>query len=225
MTPSAYPVSSPILGGSKSSLTVSGSNSRSVLLLALVLLIGACIPQTSAFATVRHASFLTRSGTTAATVTATASTTSALSMNTKDDDFSDFPPEEGFPGGADADYKGDIDWDGEWKKVVKSQGNTVGTSGGVGSGSNKAGQDRPGKDFYKSDAEIAAIRAANTATKRVQKVVSSANIKLPTSLPTIRSLQGDWKFWIGILAVLSIGVSLISAAGQGGPPVEESYFI
>jgi hypothetical protein len=214
MTPSASSVSSPLRGGCESSLMSS--------VLVLVLLVGACIPQTSAFATVRSVSFLTRPG----MATTTAATTS-LSL-TKDDDFSDFPPEEGFPGGADAEYKGDIDWDGEWKKVVKNQANVKsggGSSSGNSNSSNKAGQDRPGKDFYKSDAEIAAIRAANKATERVNKVVSSANIKLPTSLPSIRSLQGDWKFWLGVLAILSVGISLVSAVGQGGPPVEESYFI
>jgi cytochrome P450 len=87
MTPSAYPVSSPILGGSKSSLTGAGGTGRSVLVLALVLLLGSCIPQSSAFATVHHASFLTRSG--------TATATTSLSLNTKDD-VSDSPPEEGF---------------------------------------------------------------------------------------------------------------------------------
>jgi hypothetical protein len=65
-----------------------------------------------------------------------------LSLAIKRDDGSsvnsDFPPEE-----ETAEYKGTVDWDAEWKKVVKNGGTT------------KA--DRPGKEFYKSEAEIAAI--------------------------------------------------------------------
>ena len=56
-----------------------------------------------------------------------------------DEIHSDFPPEEET---AEA-YTGSVDWDAEWKKVVKN--------GGVARG------DRPGKEFYKSEAEIAAI--------------------------------------------------------------------
>jgi hypothetical protein len=41
------------------------------------------------------------------------------------------------------DYTGSVDWDAEWKKVVKNQ--------------DRIARDRPGKDFYKSEAEIAAI--------------------------------------------------------------------
>jgi hypothetical protein len=84
------------------------------------------------------------------------------------DSNSDFPPEE-----DSAAYKGDIDWDGEWKKVVAKQ---------------NMPQKRPGKDFYKSDAEIAAIRAANLATEQANKVASN----IP-QVPEWRSLQGDWK--------------------------------
>jgi hypothetical protein len=198
--------------------TVFGSKS----VLALVLLLGACIPQTNAFAAVRPASvgFLARSG----TVTAT-----ALSL-AKEDEYSDFPPEEGFPGGADAEYKGDIDWDGEWKKVVSKQA-TEGSSGSSSGSSskNKATSDRPGKDFYKSDAEIAAIRAANSAQLQVGNFAKKIDISIPKSMPTsMRSLQGDWKFWIGVLALISVGISLVSAVGQGGPPPDaggDSYYI
>jgi hypothetical protein len=120
------------------------------------------------------------------------------------DSNSDFPPEE-----DSAAYKGDIDWDGEWKKVVAKQ---------------NMPQKRPGKDFYKSDAEIAAIRAANLATEQANKVASN----IP-QVPEWRSLQGDWKFWVGLLAIVSVGFSLLSAAGtQGGAPVigtADSYYI
>jgi hypothetical protein len=51
------------------------------------------------------------------------------------------PPEEQLDS---KDYTGSVDWDAEWKKVVKNQ-DAMNT------------RDRPGKDFYKSEAEIAAI--------------------------------------------------------------------
>ena len=84
----------------------------------------------------------------------------------------DFPPEE------EADeYTGDVDWDAEWKKVVASDGQL------------KAGEERPGKDFYKSEAEIAAIKAANRATEKALEAGSS----IKNSVPDMGSLTSDWK--------------------------------
>jgi len=101
----------------------------------------------------------------------------------------DFPPDES------ADYSGNVDWDAEWKKVVAKDGKL------------DSGQERPGKDFYKSEAEIAAIKAANTATKKV----SEAGSTVGDILPDVRSLSGDWRFWIAVLALVSVGLSLLSA--------------
>ena len=67
----------------------------------------------------------------------------------------------------------------------------------------EGGAERPGKDFYKSEAEIAYIKAVNKSTK---KVAEAAN-----SLPDMGSLSGDWRFWIGILALISVGLSLLTA--------------
>lgn len=50
---------------------------------------------------------------------------------------------EDFPLDETDEYSGSVDWDAEWKKVVEK--------GGV------ASSDRPGKGYYKSEAEIAAI--------------------------------------------------------------------
>lgn len=99
-------------------------------------------------------------------------------------DNNDFPPLD-----DNVSYNSDIDWDGEWKKVVANQ--------------KLDSSSRPGKDFYKSDAEIAAIRAANQATESVARAAAQ--------VPTWKAVQGDWKFWIGILALLSVGTSLLSA--------------
>jgi hypothetical protein len=81
----------------------------------------------------------------------------------------DFPPED------QEEYTGSVDWDAEWKKVVASEG--------------KVSTDRPGKDFYKSEAEIAAIKAANKAAE--QAALASRNVA--NLVPDIRSLSGDWK--------------------------------
>uniref|UniRef100_A0A7S4AXD6 Uncharacterized protein n=1 Tax=Pseudo-nitzschia australis TaxID=44445 RepID=A0A7S4AXD6_9STRA len=102
---------------------------------------------------------------------------------------SDFPPDDS------ADYSGDVDWDAEWKKVVAKDGKL------------EDGKERPGNDFYKSEAEIAAIKAANTATKKVAEAGSSVS----NMMPDVRSLSGDWRFWIGVLALVSVGLSLLSA--------------
>jgi hypothetical protein len=56
-----------------------------------------------------------------------------------DSDFAAFPDE--------TEYSGSIDWDAEWKKVVKEK-KTMSTT---------ATKERPGSGYYKSEAEIAAI--------------------------------------------------------------------
>ena len=83
-----------------------------------------------------------------------------------------------FEVGGDDEYSGEIDWDAEWQKVVKEN------EGGGGAGK------RPGEDFYKSDAEKAAIRATNAVAEKVAKVKVQAPAFKP---PEIRSLQGDWR--------------------------------
>ena len=70
-----------------------------------------------------------------------------------------------------------------------------------------SGAERPGKDFYKSEAEITAIKAANTATNKAVEVGSTVS----NAIPDIRSLSGDWRFWIAILALLSVGLSVLTA--------------
>ena len=83
-----------------------------------------------------------------------------------------YQPEEEF----NLDEKGEsVDWDAAWKKVVKEQ-------------QSQKKVDRPGEGYYKSEAEIAAIRAANTATEQMNRVAN----QIP-SMPTWSSLQGDWK--------------------------------
>lgn len=125
-----------------------------------------------------------------------------LHVKTSRDD--DFPPEE---------YTGDVDWDAEWKKVVKEQ-----KSGGS--------KQRPGTEYYKSEAEVAAIRAANKATKQVDRVAEKVAANLPT-MPTFDALKGDWKFWIGVIAIISVGTALLSASA--GPSEfardPESFYI
>jgi hypothetical protein len=66
---------------------------------------------------------------------------------------SDFPPDE-----ETAEYKGTVDWDAEWKKVVKNGGTTR--------------ADRPGKEFYKSEAEIAAIVSGQCQPKNARRIAS-----------------------------------------------------
>jgi hypothetical protein len=86
-----------------------------------------------------------------------------------DSDFSDFTIE------GKSDYS--VDWDAEWKKVVANQGQP---------------EERPGKGYYKSEAELAALRAANQA--REKALQTAANIP---SLPTWNAVKGDWKVRVG----------------------------
>jgi hypothetical protein len=80
------------------------------------------------------------------------------------------PPEELI---LEPQYESKIDWDAEWKKVKKNQGQP---------------SERPGKNFYKSEAELAAIRAANRAASELNKKASFLS-----SVPSFDSLKGDWK--------------------------------
>lgn len=86
----------------------------------------------------------------------------------EDSDFSDFPVE-----GKTGDYTGSVDWDAEWKKVMANQGQP---------------DQRPGKGYYKSEAELAALRAANQARETAIQATSS----MP-SMPTWDSVKNDWK--------------------------------
>lgn len=74
-------------------------------------------------------------------------------------------------------YEGEIDWDAEWKKVVQQKGQKV---------------ERPGKDFYKNDAQKAAAKATRVASDQIRK------IKVVQPDINLRMLTGDAKFWIGI---------------------------
>ena len=79
------------------------------------------------------------------------------------------------PGGDS--YEGDIDWDAEWKKVVAEKGQS---------------SDRPGKDFYKNDAQRAALKASKAASEQISKV------KIVKPDINLKMLTGDAKFWIAI---------------------------
>jgi hypothetical protein len=113
-------------------------------------------------------------------------------------DESDFPPKD--------EYESSVDWDSEWKKVVENQGKLDG-------GESR----RPGSDYYKSEAEISAIKATNKAAFQAAQVSS----KVTNNIPPLSTLTGDWRFWIGILAVVSIGLSVLTAP----PAYDPNYFI
>lgn len=102
-------------------------------------------------------------------------------------------------------YEGDIDWDAEWKKVVAQKGQKI---------------DRPGKDFYKNDAQKAAAKATRVASEQIQKIrVVQPDINM-------RMLAGDTKFWIAILAIISIGLALITAPDTSSySSTNESFYI
>jgi hypothetical protein len=84
-------------------------------------------------------------------------------------------PSDDFPEEESEEYTGSVDWDAEWKKEV-SRGE-------------RPGRERPGQDFYKSEAEVAAIKATNKAAMKGRELTSSVK----NSIPDIRSLSGDWK--------------------------------
>ena len=115
---------------------------------------------------------------------------------------SDTPREEEIVGDS---YEGSVDWDAEWKKVVEDRDQP---------------KQRPGN--YKSPAEIAAIKATNKVAKNVYDASQEMKSNIP-SPPSIRSLQGDWRSWIGILVIVSFGLSILSATSTA--PVNDSFYI
>uniref|UniRef100_A0A7S3PWT8 Uncharacterized protein n=1 Tax=Chaetoceros debilis TaxID=122233 RepID=A0A7S3PWT8_9STRA len=103
-------------------------------------------------------------------------------------------------------YESDIDWDAEWKKVVETKG--------------QDSSSRPGKDFYKNDVQRAAAKASRQASDQISKV------KIVKPDINIRSLQGDPKFWIGMLALISIGLALATAPDMSSySNSNESFYI
>lgn len=113
--------------------------------------------------------------------------------------------EESTPGGDS--YDGDIDWDAEWAKVVKENKSNASTK-------------RPGSDFYKNDAQRAAVKASRAASEQISKV------KIVKPDVNLKMLTGDAKFWIAILAVISIGLALISAPDMSSySSSNESFYI
>ena len=107
--------------------------------------------------------------------------------STKNDD--DFPEEKI----GESEYTGDVDWDSEWKKVVAKERSGASSS-----------TERPGKGYYKSDAEIAAIRAANKAQKEMQSISSKLPSMPSASSMNLSSLTGDWRVSFGCGLRLSI---------------------
>ncbi|KAL3785759.1 hypothetical protein ACHAW5_003601 [Stephanodiscus triporus] len=102
-------------------------------------------------------------------------------------------------------YEGSVDWDAEWKKVVQNRDQPT---------------QRPGS--YKSPVEIAAIKATNKVAKNVFDASQDMKSSLP-SAPSIRSLQEDWRFWIGIIVIVSFGLSILTATSS--TPVNDSFYI
>ena len=98
---------------------------------------------------------------------------------------------------------GSVDWDAEWKKVVEDRDQP---------------KQRPGQ--YKSQVEIEAIKATNKVAKNVFQ--ASQEVKSNT-VQNWSSLKGDWKFWIGILVIVSFGLSILTATSV--QPANESFYI
>ena len=98
---------------------------------------------------------------------------------------------------------GSVDWDAEWKKVIEDRDQP---------------KQRPGQ--YKSQVEIEAIKATNKVAKNVFQ--ASQEVKSNT-VQNWSSLKGDWKFWIGILVIVSFGLSILTATSV--QPANESFYI
>eukprot|EP00542_Grammatophora_oceanica_P013384 CAMPEP_0194042414 /NCGR_PEP_ID=MMETSP0009_2-20130614/14188_1 /TAXON_ID=210454 /ORGANISM="Grammatophora oceanica, Strain CCMP 410" /LENGTH=119 /DNA_ID=CAMNT_0038686249 /DNA_START=153 /DNA_END=512 /DNA_ORIENTATION=+ len=118
------------------------------------------------------------------------------------------PPDEGDEAelASDVEYTGSVDWDAEWKKVVE----------------NPDSANRP-KGKYKSQAETKAIKTLNKGIRAVDDKLADIP---PIEVPSWNSIKGDWKFWIGVIAVISVLSSVVGGMGQQQmPDPQSSYYI
>lgn len=98
-------------------------------------------------------------------------------------EYNDFPSEEEIPmvGGENINNDSDVDWDAEWKKVVKNKDQPSERPKGV-------------NDYAKSDIEIAALRTKNKVESQIR------GIEVPSFKGvSMSSLQGDWKVRFAII--------------------------
>jgi len=102
-----------------------------------------------------------------------------------------------------------VDWDSEWQKVVKNK-------------------DQPGKRPSGGKADVR-VEGKSEVQISVEEALIEARSKIPKisieSLPTFRSLDGDFKFWIGVLIVVSIGLSLLQGAGISSTYNNDSFLL
>eukprot|EP00956_Cyclotella_meneghiniana_P000609 scaffold666_cov48-Cyclotella_meneghiniana.AAC.7 len=109
-----------------------------------------------------------------------------------------------------------IDWDAEWKKVLENKDQPLSN------GSRLKGNDD------KSELEMRASAMKKKAERAVARNVFDASESMKRGvgdrMPSWRSLQGDWKFWIGIIVVVSFGLSILSVSGPT-TSANESFYI
>jgi len=89
-----------------------------------------------------------------------------------------------------------IDWDGEWKQVLENQDSSVTRDPG-----RTAWTDA---DRAKHKVTIAAMDAKIAAKKATNSL----------QIPSVDSLTGDWRFWLGLIALISFGSAFIGTVGQ-----------
>eukprot|EP00586_Coscinodiscus_wailesii_P022057 CAMPEP_0172502076 /NCGR_PEP_ID=MMETSP1066-20121228/156378_1 /TAXON_ID=671091 /ORGANISM="Coscinodiscus wailesii, Strain CCMP2513" /LENGTH=131 /DNA_ID=CAMNT_0013277191 /DNA_START=70 /DNA_END=462 /DNA_ORIENTATION=- len=93
-------------------------------------------------------------------------TNTVLNSNNPKNEYNDFADSDK----PDKDNVDNVDWDAEWKKVVEGEIKPKQTSG-----------------IYKSDVELAAIKAKRVAETKIDDVRYNA-----AKAFNFRSLQGDW---------------------------------
>lgn len=94
-------------------------------------------------------------------------------------------------------YQNSIDWDAEWSKVVKNEDQPT----------------KRKKDIAKSEVELAAIKARKEMELKMKAAKAQAQSARISISPG--NMTGDWRVWIGILAVISVASALIGASGTG----------
>ena len=123
-------------------------------------------------------------------------------------------------GGEDAEGSASVDWDSEWKKVS------------VKASEESSLREQPRGLDDMSEIERNTVRATRRVSNLGQQAVKKAEdltkqppkvkvpkVKVPkvkVKVPTWKRASKDWRFWLGLLVVLSFGTQLLTALTQNG---------
>jgi len=113
-----------------------------------------------------------------------------------------------------------IDWDSEWKKISTDDA-AVDEKPSVTTPTRPRGLDDMSeleRQTLRASRRVAGLgqQAAKSVESFSKKSTKKLKPKGKVKVPSWKRLSKDWRFWIALLAVVSVGSSVISAISQSG---------